>query len=242
MSEEIKEATSSTEQTEQISKTDENTEQTEEKEKETKNKSNIKAQIEEKLDTKQIAKEQPQNTDKKFNTNNDDILNLLLNSGFINGQQGQNLLNHIIRAALDNRVQQMSEDKTPVFDKNSAFKEFEKEKPDFFSQEGRSEILNYLKSEEIQFDKDELSKISKIVEQVEKSAIDRYLKKAAHEETLNKSNSEAKQRLKANAQNSNGGGKHKFPFTREQIGKMTSAEFLKYEKDIMDQLKKGLIK
>ena len=89
---------------------------------------------------------------------------------------------------------------------------------------------------------DELSKIAKIVEQVEKSAIDRYIKKAAHEQSLEKSNTEAKQRLQANAQKSKSDGKNLQPFTREQIGKMTSAEFLKHESLIMDQLKKGLIK
>ena len=168
---------------------------------------------------------------------------MLLNLGLINQQQGQNLLNHIIRKALDENVQNMSEDNSkPLLDKNTAFYEFEKEKPEFFVGDGRNDILNYLKSGEIQFDKDELSKIAKIVEQVEKSAIDRYLKKAAHEQNLEKANSQAKQRLQANAQKTKNDGKDNSPFTREQIGKMSSADFLKYEKQIMEQLKKGLIK
>lgn len=205
--------------------------------------SDIKAQIEEKLDTKIDENEQKQ---KLRNNLKADIkgLQMLLNSGIINQQQGQNLLNHIIRTALENNVQQpMLEEKPKItFDRNSAFKEFEKEKPEFFSGEGRSEILNYLKSGEVQFDKDELSKIAKIVEQVEKSAIEQYLKKVAHDKNLEKSNSTAKQRLQANAQKSKSSGKQNIPFTREQIGKMSSAEFLENESQIMKQLKQGLIK
>lgn len=205
--------------------------------------SNIKAQIEEKLDTKIEENEKNHKLRNDFKENLNALQNLL-NSGLVNQQQGQNLLNHIIRTALDSNTKQPTLEEKPktTFDKNSAFKEFEKEKPEFFSAEGRSDLLNYLKSDEIIFDKDELSKIAKIVEQVEKSAIDRYLKKVAHDENLEKSNSEAKQRLKANAQKSQSGGKQTLSFTREQIGKMTTDEFMKNEKAIMDQLKKGLIK
>lgn len=206
--------------------------------------SNVKAQIEEKLDTKINSYEKrPQKVDLKANLQN---LHALLNAGLLDRQQGQNLLNQIIKVALDGNTQQMSEEspqpEEKVFDKKSALKEFEKENPDFFNIDGRNEILKYLNSDEIQFDKDELSKISKIVEQVEKSAIDRYIKKVAHEENLEKSNTQAKEKLKANAQNSASEVKNFLPFTREQIGKMTSAEFLKNEKLIMEQVKKGLVK
>lgn len=204
---------------------------------------NIKAQIEEKLDTEveEKAKNHKVRNDFKANLN---ALQNLLNSGLVTQQQGQNLLNHIIRTALDSNTQisTLDEKSKTVCDKTTAFEEFEKEKPDFFSAEGRSDLLKYLKSDNINFDKDELSKIVKIVEQVEKSAIDRYLKKAAHDESLAKFNSEAKQRLKANAQKTQSGGNQALSFTREQIGKMTTDEFLKNEKAIMDQLKKGLIK
>ena len=228
MSEEIKEATSLAEQAEQKEIQE--------------NSPDIKAQIEQKLDTKVDKKNANQELGSNFKANVQ-ALQSLLNLGLVNEQQGQNLLNHIIRAALDEKVQQKPiEETVKTFDKKGALREFEKEKPDFFNCDGRSEIIDYLNSDEIQFDKDELSKIAKIVEQVEKSAIERYIKKAAHEENLEKSNSEAKQRLKANAQKSKSDGKNNSPFTREQIGKMSSAEFLENEKMIMDQLKKGLIK
>lgn len=228
MSEELKETTSLAEQTE--------------KKEIQEDESDINAQIEKKLDTKIDKKETNQELGNNFKANMQ-ALQSLLNLGLVNERQGQNLLNHIIRAALDEKVQEKHiEEPVKTFDKKGAFREFEKDNPDFFNCDGRSEIMEYLNSDEIQFDKDELSKIAKIVEQVEKSAIDRYIKKAAHEENLEKSNSVAKQRLQANAQKSKSDGKNNAPFTREQIGKMSSAEFLENEKKIMDQLKKGLIK
>lgn len=176
----------------------------------------------------------------KKNLNN---LQIVLNSGLINPLQGQNLLNHIIQEALKMNVQNTREDfTTQIRDKNTVFEEFAKENPKFFDISGRSEILNYLKSDNISVDKDELSKISKIVEAVEASAIERYLQKVAHEQNLEKANLQAKQKLQANAQNTKSESKNFSPFTREQIGKMTSAEYLKNEPLIMDQLKKGLIK
>ena len=140
-------------------------------------------------------------------------------------------------------VQNTQEDlTTQISDKNTVFEEFAKKNPNFFNIGRRSEILNYLKSDNISVDKDELSKISKIVEAVEASAIERYLQKVAHEQNLEKANLQAKQKLQANAQNTKSECKNFSPFTREQIGKMTSAEYLKNEPLIMEQLKKGLIK
>ena len=81
-----------------------------------------------------------------------------------------------------------------------------------------------------------------MIEKLENGAIERYLKQSAHEKTLNSENEIAKQRLRANAQNSNFDDVKTRVFTREQIGKMSGAEFAKYEKAIMEQLRKGLIK
>ena len=91
-------------------------------------------------------------------------------------------------------------------------------------------------------DKDEISQVAKIVEQLENSAINSYLKKSAHEKSLNDENSAAKSKLNAYAQNSTGNSNMNRIFTREDIGKMTSEEFTKNEKLIMDQVKQGLIK
>ena len=57
-----------------------------------------------------------------------------------------------------------------------------------------------------------------------------------------KDNEAAKQRLRANAQNPNAAENNARIFTREQIGKMSGAEFAKNERAIMEQLRKGLIR
>ena len=84
--------------------------------------------------------------------------------------------------------------------------------------------------------------ISKLIEAIEESAINGYLQKLAHEKSLNDENETAKLRLKANAQNQNSTENSSRIFTREQIGKMSGAEFAKNEKAIMEQLRKGLIR
>ena len=117
-----------------------------------------------------------------------------------------------------------------------------KETPEFFNREGRSDVFDYLKAANADFDDDEISKISSLVEKIEKSAVDRYIRELEHEKTLSLENEAAKQRLRANAQNSNSDGSKNLVFTRAQIGKMSGAEFARQERAIMEQLKKGLIR
>lgn len=178
----------------------------------------------------------------------------LMESGLINSAQGQNLKKQVLKKAFDMLVQtekakrglaqmpeQSKQAEAPV-DKMAVFEEFGKSNPDFFTSDGRKEVLNYLKSDNVALGADELNKISGIIRTVEQAAIDRYLQNAAHEKTLRESNESAKQRLTANAQKSGLSGNLSRTFTREQIGKMSANEFAKYESQIMEQLKKGLIK
>ena len=116
------------------------------------------------------------------------------------------------------------------------------ERPEFFNTEGRSEVLDYLKNSNVNVDKDEITQISKMVENIENNAIQRYLRKQAHEKVLLNENEAAKRKLTANAQNSSSTGNNARAFTREQIGRMSGAEFTKNEPIIMEQLRKGLIR
>ena len=202
---------------------------------------NIQTQIEEILGVNQEKSSQksPISEEFKKNLNN---LQIVLNSGLINPQQGQNLLNHIIQEALNMNVQNMREDLTTQISDKESSNGFTSSEAKFFDIAGRNEVINYLKSGNVSVDKDELSRIAKLVETIENSAVERYIQKVAHEQNLEKSNLQAKQKLQANAQNTKSECKNLAPFTREQIGKMTSAEFLKNEALIMNQLKKGLIK
>lgn len=165
----------------------------------------------------------------------------LVDDGVINNAQGQYLVNYVINKAYD-MVNNGSQGKAQVMPNNNAFAEFEAENAGFFDKNGRAEVLEYLKNSGFEGDKDELSVISKMIENLENGAIERYLKQTAYEKTLNNENEIAKQRLRANAQNSNFDDAKARVFTREQIGKMSGAEFAKYEKAIMEQLRKGLIK
>lgn len=178
----------------------------------------------------------------------------LVEAGLINSVQGQNLKKQVLKKAFDRLVQTEKVKRTlphglnenrqenMSVNKNEVFEEFSKNNPDFFTSTGRKDVLDYLKSNDVIFGKDELNKISEIIRVVEKAAIDRYIQKAAYEKTLKDSNESAKQRLTANAQKSGLSGNFLRTFTREQIGKMSSQEFAKYESQIMEQLKKGLIR
>ncbi len=182
-----------------------------------------------------------------------DKIQKLMQLGLINSNQGQDLKKQVLQKAFDDLVQAekikrtssqlpKASEQISLTNKNEIFEEFSKSNPDFFTSDGRKEVLNYLKSGDVVLGKDELSKISDIIRTVEKAAIDRYLQKVSHEKTLRDSNETAKQRLTANAQKSGFNGSFSRTFTREQIGKMSSAEFVKYESAIMEQLKKGLIR
>lgn len=166
----------------------------------------------------------------------------LVNSGKLDNAQGQYLVNYVLNKAYNmvnnHNAQPIQQDSDGV----NGLAEFEKEQAGFFNQDGRNEVLEYLKNSGVNFDKDEVSLISQLIEKIENGAVNRYLKKAAREKTLNDENEIAKKRLRANAQNSNFDDTNNRVFTREQIGKMSGAEFAKYEKAIMEQLRKGLIR
>ena len=117
---------------------------------------------------------------------------------------------------------------------------FNQENPGFFDKSARVDVLNYIRN--FDMDKDEISKIAKMIETLENSAIDGYLKQTAHDKTLNDENTAAKSKLIAYAQNSAIDGNNNKVFTREEIGKMSGDEFVKNEKLIMEQVRQGLIK
>lgn len=117
---------------------------------------------------------------------------------------------------------------------------FNQENPGFFDKSARGDVLNYIR--DLDLDKDEISKIAKMIETLENSAIDGYLKQSAHDKTLNDENLTAKSKLTSYAQNATLDGNNNKVFTREEIGKMSGDEFVKNEKLIMEQVRQGLIK
>ena len=210
--------------------------------------------------TKQIspnADSQIQQTNVQFNdaenvkqmtVNDINMISNLVETGVMTQEQGQNLMNYVTKKAFEKYIASQSSE-TPNKSSALASTITEQEQktqnmpmPDFFNKDGRLDVYDYLKNSEIEFDNGEISKISDLVEKIENSAIERYLKEKEHEKALNNENEFAKQRLRANAQNTSSDGLKNLVFTREQIGKMSGAEFAKHERAIMDQLKKGLIK
>ena len=117
---------------------------------------------------------------------------------------------------------------------------FNQDNPGFFEKSGREVVLNYIKN--FDMDKDEISKIAGLIEAIENSAIDGYLKQSAHDKTLNDENSAAKSKLTSYAQNATLDSNNNKVFTREEIGKMRGDEFVKNEKLIMEQVRQGIIK
>lgn len=210
--------------------------------------------------TKQIspnADSQIQQTNVQFNdaenvkqmaVNDINMISNLVETGVMTQEQGQNLMNYVTKKAFEKYIaSQSSETPNKISALASTITEQEQKTqnmpmPDFFNKDGRLDVYDYLKNSEIEFDNGEISKISDLVEKIENSAIERYLKEKEHEKALNNENEFAKQRLRANAQNTSSDGLKNLVFTREQIGKMSGAEFAKHERAIMDQLKKGLIK
>lgn len=169
----------------------------------------------------------------------------LVQTGVMTQEQGQSLMNYVTQKAFEKYTLSQQNGQTQSLVQPAAQMTQQMQTnvpPDFFNKDGRIEVYDYLRNSNTAFDEDELSKISTLVEKIENTAIERYLRELEHEKTLNSENETAKQRLRANAQNSVSDGLKNFVFTREQIGKMSGAEFAKHERAIMDQLKKGLIK
>lgn len=176
----------------------------------------------------------------------------LVQNNVITQEQGQYLYNQLMsKAQIINNYKlaqmQNAPDPQPHEDYNpeetpqeSPMDLFNKERPGFFEAAGRGDILNYIKG--FDMDKDEITKIAQLVEALEHSAVDNYLKNSEHEKSLNDENLIAKSRLSAYAQNPASNGNNTKVFTREEIGKMSGKEFTRNEEAIMAQLKKGLIK
>ena len=153
----------------------------------------------------------------------------------INTQNQIDLLKQFIPSGKSEETLQHTEET-----EQNPFDLFNKEKPDFFKKAGRSEVLDYIKN--LDMDKDEILKIANLVELLEKTTIENYLKQSAHDKTLNDENNTAKSKLTSYAQKAIFDGNNNRVFTREDIGTMSGEEFAKNEKLIMEQVKQGLIK
>ena len=180
----------------------------------------------------------------------------LVQQGIITSQQGSYFMSELARKAQEINNYKNSlvgQNNVPMQPQPSAvptaqqqmplvnpMEQFNRERPGFFEGEGRADVLNYIKGYDM--DKDEILRISQLVENLENSAVNNYLKKSDYEKSLNDENAAAKSRLTAYAQNAGMDSNTNRIFTREDIGRMSGDEFTRNEKLIMDQVKQGLIK
>ncbi len=174
----------------------------------------------------------------------------LVQKGTISQQEGQYLMAQLARKAQEinsyknSMVQQqstISEQSSPVQQPvPSPMECFNQERPGFFEGAGRVDVLNYIQG--LDMDKDEILRISQLVEKLENSAVDKYMKQSAYEKSLNDENALAKSKLTSYAQNTSGENTIPRIFTREDIGNMSGEEFTRNEKAIYEQVRKGLIK
>ena len=176
-------------------------------------------------------------------------LMLLQQQGLVSQNQAQYIINKLIET--QNQIDLLKQNMTlspantnqqpePTEENQNPFDLFNKEKPDFFSRAGRCDVLNYIKN--LDMDRDEISKIADMVEKIEKTAIESYLKQSAHDKTLNDENAAAKSKLTSYVQNAVYDGNNNRVFTREDIGRMSGDEFAKNERLILEQVKQGIIK
>ena len=184
---------------------------------------------------------------KQMAVNDLKTIETLVQTGVMTQEQGQNLMNYVTKKAFEKYTLSQHNGQSPAAPAQSAGQMQqallqENVPPEFFNKDGRIDVFDYLKNANVSFDEDELLKISELVEKIENKAVERYLREKKKKKTLNSENESAKQRLRANAQNTVSDCLNNLVFTREQIGKMSGAEFAKHERAIMDQLKKGLIK
>ena len=192
---------------------------------------------------------QPSNADsvKQMAVKDIQLIENLVQAGVMTQEQGQNLMNYVTKKAFEKYTLNQQNSQTPLDASQLAVSDVQNALANpnamaFFNKDGRVDVLDYLKNANAVFDEDEISKISAIVEKLENTAVERYLREKEHEKALNSENEAAKQKLRAYAQNSGSDGNKNLVFTREQIGKMSGAEFAKCERMIMDQLRKGLIR
>ncbi|MFI3301305.1 MAG: hypothetical protein R3Y28_07800 [Candidatus Gastranaerophilales bacterium] len=173
------------------------------------------------------------------------IIQNLIKSGIVAKEQGQNLMQFVVKKAFDSISKNVptSTSQNSASNQNTQGSNYLEnlENPQYFEKEGRNQVLDYLKQSNANFDKDEMSKIVSMIDVIEETAISNYLKQQDHEKTLNNENETAKQRLRANAQKSGNASTEKV-FTRDEIGKMSGKEFALNEKSIMEQLSKGMIR
>ncbi len=157
-------------------------------------------------------------------------LNSLMKSGMLPAEQIQNIALEYLKHSLglsENNAAQPAQTQPPAESNNTGSK--------------YSEVFNYLKGTNSSLNQGDYDKLSQILDSITENAINQKMQQYEHEQKLTSKNSNDKSRLTANAQNSAYDSDQKKRFTREEIGKMSTKEFLQNEEAIMYQLRHNMI-
>lgn len=105
-----------------------------------------------------------------------------------------------------------------------------------------SEIFDYLNKVSPSLNQDDYDRISGMIGNLENKAVEKYTKQMDYEKNLRNQNDSDKRRMTSNAQGYGYDGNKNRKFTRAEIGKMSTKEFLENEAAIYEQLRKGDIR
>ena len=112
---------------------------------------------------------------------------------------------------------------------------------DYSASGNYSEIFDYLKKLVPSLSNENYQALSGMLGNIENKAVEKYNKQADYEKNLKNQNDSDKRRMTSNAQGYGYDGNKNRTFTRAEIGKMSTKEFLKNEAVIFEQLRKGNI-
>ena len=165
-------------------------------------------------------------------TGNLDNLKTLIQNGVIPLEQGQNYAINLMRNYFQPTIQ----------DSNPNLKSQTSPVQSTVSSENTniSSSINRENSQNISGNREDT--LFALINSIAEQAINKYRQQIEHDKFLNTQNENSKRRLTSNAQNVVTETKSSRTFTREEIGKMSTKEFLDNEAAIMEQLRKGQIK
>lgn len=153
--------------------------------------------------------------------------------GLFNSEKAAQIKQNLMNEMVKNK-------KTAQEPEMSALEEFLSENPEFFS--NRANLKNYLETVGVELDKEEFSKIAKLIEELENSAVNRFAQSSVYGDMLKEHNELAKNRLNTLSARGVGGSVDvNKVYTPDEIGKMSSREFKAKEALINEQMLKRLV-
>ena len=110
---------------------------------------------------------------KQMAINDINTIKQLVGNGVMTQEQGQNLMNFVSQKAFEKYTENLPQKQ---LQQSIDIPTQAEPMPDFFNQIGRSDVYDYLKNSNTNFDRDEISKISALVEKIENPKIFRKTK------------------------------------------------------------------